>query len=641
MTTITVDLAAFLYLNPEVSGSATTHAQAAALWESDATAQALPATLPTLPVGFDPRVYLVSQPDVSLLNLAIKGAMIAQGLDEAAVERRGVFVNTIMKEVLLVDSETMSFRLEYASPAAGIEFGPGVLQVGDVVKLQRQMGRGAAHTMEARIEAVDADLYGFKLDPVIRRRGPALTLDASGQGGKEPLEFVLLGIKVWDPQRQARIAYVREQELLGAGEPSSYPYSAGVTSNTDVYDIVPHASFDVQMYRALYPETRAHTFSDTYIDYRTRWKRGDDYRIKNATEILNLQSPLTPDILGSGGGGSGSVSTGNDLYVSNGGVLYAGALTATPTYVSVNGDTILGSTGVSLPESKRGFLVVASNALWAGSNAVHGPLMTLDSSGNLSLRSSSNGIGISPTLDISASDRTVDILGGALKVDGGSNVVSVLQGVGATIDRSNVDLLEGSAVFTRESVALLEDVMTMESNSVRMLGNTLSIDRNVMFFDGRIGIGMPCSGQEGVATYEAGSGWQEPATDILDTKLAVDGNIYTTGTLISLSDPREKRDIRPIEDALDRLRGMSGYTYCVDRYSDERRHVGLLASEVARAMPEAVYTVPAPPSSKLTTESVSSVAYGNLVGLLASAVNQLHDRVMQLEKGGRAPLDPL
>jgi hypothetical protein len=32
-----------------------------------------------------------------------------------------------------------------------------------------------------------------------------------------------------------------------------------------------------------------HSFSDAYIDYRSRWKRGNDYRIKKATDIFAIR----------------------------------------------------------------------------------------------------------------------------------------------------------------------------------------------------------------------------------------------------------------------------------------------------------------------------------------------------------------
>lgn len=110
------------------------------------------------------------------------------------------------------------------------------------------------------------------------------------------------------------------------------------------------------------------------------------------------------------------------------------------------------------------------------------------------------------------------------------------------------------------------------------------------------------------------------------TRLAVDGNIYATGTVISLSDPKTKTDIRPIESALAKVSKLHGVTYrsthgCGGEGKGKgracgsvgRRHVGLLASDVLEVLPEAVYL----------QDTYHSVAYGNLVALLVEAVKEL------------------
>jgi hypothetical protein len=574
MAATIIDLAGLLYLNPEIAatGAATTHAEAAALWEADASVRTLPTEMPPLPPGFDPRVYLASQPSgASALNATIKAAMIASGmgeLDGDAVERRGVFVATIMQEMVLIEvtrgspeeQASAAFRLEYAGMSLGYEFTPDVLRVGDVLRLQRTLGRGAASALEGRVTDVDGDRFGFRV--ALARGGPALAADATGGGGQAPLRFTAFGIKVWDAERQARVAYARELQLAATGVESSYPFAAEVASNTSADDLVPRDDFDVRMYRNLYPEAATHSFSDAYIDYRSRWKRGNDYRIKKATDIFNLQAPYASDILGSGG-----IPSGGDLHVR--GTLYAGTLTATHQYTSVSGTSILGASSND-PPGAAGFLVVTSNAMWAGSNATRAPLVSLTTGSN---------------------DHVLD------------------------------------------TVSLMQDAVTVTRTAVDILDGTVAVQSNATVFSGFVGIGMACTGAEGVAGYDPESAWEEDdASMATATRLAVDGNIYATGTLITLSDPRAKRDIRAIDDALGRLSRINGYTYQMQASKSTRRHVGVLANEVAAAMPEAVYTVPAPAESQSTDGKMSSVAYGNLVGLLASAVNQLHERVVSIER---------
>ena len=134
----------------------------------------------------------------------------------------------------------------------------------------------------------------------------------------------------------------------------------------------------------------------------------------------------------------------------------------------------------------------------------------------------------------------------------------------------------------------------------------------------RVGIGMQCWGTESAACDSTGTA----AT----TRLAVDGDVYLTGCVVSLSDERAKTAVRPLDHALDRVSMMSGYTFEKAGDGQRRRHTGLLAQEVKMALPEAVYDVPG-------SSGMSSVAYGNVVGLLVQAVNELRAEVRDLRRG--------
>jgi hypothetical protein len=107
------------------------------------------------------------------------------------------------------------------------------------------------------------------------------------------------------------------------------------------------------------------------------------------------------------------------------------------------------------------------------------------------------------------------------------------------------------------------------------------------------------------------------------------GNLYVSGEVLALSDARRKRDLCPLRDALARARALTGYTYAAGADSDSdsgpaRRHVGLLAQDVARVLPEAVHEEG--PGGPL------SLAYGNLVALLVEALKELAERVERLEQ---------
>jgi hypothetical protein len=104
-------------------------------------------------------------------------------------------------------------------------------------------------------------------------------------------------------------------------------------------------------------------------------------------------------------------------------------------------------------------------------------------------------------------------------------------------------------------------------------------------------------------------------------RLHVDGSIYSTGDIIAFSDIRLKSHIIPIEDALDKLHQLNGYTF--NTTLDDKRHTGLIAQEVLEVLPEAVY------KDEAIDEGYYSVAYGNMAGLFVEAIKAIDMKYQQ------------
>lgn len=110
-------------------------------------------------------------------------------------------------------------------------------------------------------------------------------------------------------------------------------------------------------------------------------------------------------------------------------------------------------------------------------------------------------------------------------------------------------------------------------------------------------------------------------------KLYVTGSAYATGTWTA-SDGRKKENIWTLDGALDtvaKLRGVS-YNWKADAEVGQdptQRHIGVIAQEVQAVVPEAVHYA----------EDADSYAvdYNGLVGLLIQAVNELKEKVDELE----------
>ena len=95
-------------------------------------------------------------------------------------------------------------------------------------------------------------------------------------------------------------------------------------------------------------------------------------------------------------------------------------------------------------------------------------------------------------------------------------------------------------------------------------------------------------------------------------------NFTATGDVTAYSDINLKKDLTKIENALDKLSALTGYTYT--RIDTGRRQTGLVAQDVQKQLPEAV-----------VEGKYLSVAYGNLAGLIVEAIKELKEEVEDLK----------
>lgn len=98
------------------------------------------------------------------------------------------------------------------------------------------------------------------------------------------------------------------------------------------------------------------------------------------------------------------------------------------------------------------------------------------------------------------------------------------------------------------------------------------------------------------------------------------GNVTAAQNVTGYSDARLKTDVETIRDALGLIEKMRGVRYT--RIDSGARRVGVIAQETALAVPEAVQQNP---------DGMLSVAYMDLVGVLVQGINELQERVRELE----------
>lgn len=131
--------------------------------------------------------------------------------------------------------------------------------------------------------------------------------------------------------------------------------------------------------------------------------------------------------------------------------------------------------------------------------------------------------------------------------------------------------------------------------------------------------------------YLDANGWFNASDNfIIQDNLDVTGNITTDGNIsadgnitafASSSDIRLKENIEKINNGLNKVNQLSGYTFNYKERPDER-HTGLIAQEVMEVLPEVVYD---------KGDGTYALRYGNVVGLLVEAIKELTDKVEKLE----------
>jgi len=95
-----------------------------------------------------------------------------------------------------------------------------------------------------------------------------------------------------------------------------------------------------------------------------------------------------------------------------------------------------------------------------------------------------------------------------------------------------------------------------------------------------------------------------------------DGDMTIQGTIYTYSDIRIKENVQIIENALEKVKALQGVKYNLidEDEATHRKHVGLLAQDVEKVVPEAI---------EIDGE-IKTVAYNNLIGLVIQAIKELY-----------------
>ena len=116
------------------------------------------------------------------------------------------------------------------------------------------------------------------------------------------------------------------------------------------------------------------------------------------------------------------------------------------------------------------------------------------------------------------------------------------------------------------------------------------------------------------------------------------GAIYATGDIIALSDASEKENITTIKNALHLVSRMRGVNYV--RKDTGESKVGVIAQDLQKVLPEVVKPAPFDinildndgNTTSKSGENYLTVQYEKIVPLLVAAIQELNDKVNNLEE---------
>ncbi|WP_413943349.1 tail fiber domain-containing protein [Bdellovibrio sp. HCB-162] len=102
-----------------------------------------------------------------------------------------------------------------------------------------------------------------------------------------------------------------------------------------------------------------------------------------------------------------------------------------------------------------------------------------------------------------------------------------------------------------------------------------------------------------------------------------DGNGWMAGTLTQASDARLKKNVRPLENSLEKILRLDGVTYnWIDPRKPASTQMGLIAQDVEKEFPEVVAN---------NMDGYKSIAYQNLVAPIISAIKELYTKVVGID----------
>ena len=294
-----------------------------------------------------------------------------------------------------------------------------------------------------------------------------------------------------------------------------------------------------------------------------------------------------------------------------------------------------------IKDNGTGNLIIAADDFRVTDVAVNEVMIGADTDGVVSLyhdgtarlQTSSSGVSITGDIAVTGNVDGVDVAALSSTISGLSTVAtsgaySDLSGK-PTIPTNNNQLSNGAGYTTYTSNQATNSNSAVSFSGVNINGNydltlnpgnwtgekTGKIQRhgNHMYFQ---------THNSGLFVFRNQSGSD-------NTTISAGGGISTTGNVTAYSDIRIKKDVKTIENALDKVCKLRGVEYT--RISNDEREIGVIAQEVKEVVPELVDIKDNSDSFGEGISDIHTMKYQNTVGLLIEAIKELKDEIKELK----------
>lgn len=213
--------------------------------------------------------------------------------------------------------------------------------------------------------------------------------------------------------------------------------------------------------------------------------------------------------------------------------------------------------------------------------------------------------------------RTITLNGdcsGSVSIDGSSNVT-----LGVTVAND-------SHTHSWGNISGKPSTMPNPSNLVIKLNGNTGVTYNGANY-GEVNITAGSIGAQVAGSYAPSNhshNYLPLSGGTINGALTVTGQILSNSDIVAFSDARFKTNLSVIDNPLSKLNEIFGYYYDMQGVDKDRTHqVGLIAQEVAKILPEAIYE---------DKNGYLGVRYTNIIPLLVEAVKELSERLNAISK---------